>query len=69
MEIKVEDLITNIGKYGARITKVNDSFIYYIDNYAKEDYTKISKLKLNNLDDEGNDDGYYIDDCNNWILI
>jgi hypothetical protein len=64
---KEEDLITNIGKYGARILRVDGKFAYYLDSHAHEQSCKLADLTLNNLDDDGEDDGYYEDDVNNWI--
>lgn len=64
---KEGDMIKNTSNYGDRITKVNNGYVYWRDKYAKEQYCKISDLKLNNLDDDGDDDGYYEDDVNYWI--
>lgn len=62
------DLITNIGTYGSRITKVADSYVEFYDNKAmKIVVCKKSDLVLNNLDDDGDDDGYYEDEPNSWI--
>lgn len=64
---KEGDVIKNTSNYGNRITKVDNGYVYWIDKYAKEQYCKITDLKLNNLDDDGDDDGYYEDDVNYWI--
>jgi hypothetical protein len=64
---KVGDMIKNTSTYGDRISKVNNGFVYWRDKYAKEQYCKISDLELNNLDDDGDDDGYYEDEENYWI--
>ena len=62
------DLITNVGAYGSRITKVTDSYVEFYDNRAmKPVVCKKSDLVLNNLDDDGDDDGYYEDEPNSWI--
>ena len=62
------DLITNIGTYGSRITKVADSYVEFYDNRAmKTVVCKKSDLVLNNLDDDGDDDGFYEDEPNSWI--
>lgn len=62
------DLIMNIGTYGSRITKVADSYVEFYDNKAmKTVVCKKSDLVLNNLDDDGDDDGYYEDEPNSWI--
>jgi hypothetical protein len=66
-EPKEGDLITNFGKYGASIIKVDDDFVYWLDQYASKQYCKKSELSLNNLDDDGDDDGYYEDERNSWV--
>jgi hypothetical protein len=67
-EPKEEDLITNVGKYGSRITKVTDSYVEFWDNTSmKKISCKKSDLVLNNIDDDGDDDGYYEDEPNSWI--
>jgi hypothetical protein len=66
-EPKEGDLITNFGKYGKSIFDVDDNYVYWLDQYASKQYCKKSDLSLNNLDDDGDDDGYYEDERNNWI--
>ena len=64
---KEGDLITNYGKHGSRIQKVDQNSVEFLDNYAQKNWCKISDLKLNNKDDDGDEDEYYEDDTNNWI--
>ncbi len=67
-EPKEEDLITNVGKYGSRITKVTDSYVEFWDNTSMRKIScKKSDLVLNNIDEDGDDDGYYEDEPNSWI--
>ena len=66
-EPKEGDLITNFGKYGVFIFDVDDKYVYWLDQYASKQHCKKSELSLNNLDDDGDDDGYYEGERNNWI--
>ena len=66
-EPKEGDLITNFGKHGVSIVNVDDDYVYWLDQYASKQYCKKSDLSLNNLDDDGDDDGYYEGERNNWI--
>ena len=66
-EPKEGDLITNFGKYGVSIIDVDDKYVYWLDQYASKQHCKKSELSLNNLDDDGDDDGYYEGERNNWI--
>ena len=64
---KEGDVIKNVGKYGVRIDKVSEMFVTWRGDRGQEEYCKISDLKLNNLDDDGDDDGYYDNEENYWI--
>lgn len=64
---KEGDLITNYGKYGSRIIKVTDEFVYWFDSRMDKYLCKKNDLVLNNVDDDGDDDGFYQDHPNNWI--
>ena len=66
-EPNIGDLITNFGKYGSSIIEIDEKFVYWLDNYASKNHCEKSNLVLNNLDDDGDDDGYYEGERNNWI--
>ena len=66
-EPKEGDLITNFGNYGVSIFDVDTNYVYWLDQYASKQFCKKSDLSLNNLDDDGDDDGYYEDERNSWI--
>lgn len=66
-EPKEGDLITNYGKYGSRISKVTDNFVYWFDSRMDKYSCKKNDLILNNVDDDGDADVFYQDEPNNWI--